>query len=199
MSEIRPRASWDARPPKMENPLPRFTNGVVVHWLGVAAGGPGDEIARLRAAQRYHMDTKGWLDIAYHFAIGNSGAIYECRGFDIQGGATSGMTPNGQRWNHSSYAVVFLLQKGESVSDEAIAAFNTLMQKISDHHDGKAFQSISHQRASGSTECPGVELHALFNGVGWPKIPVPKPPAGEPWEILVAGLRKLADDIEAAL
>ena len=63
--------------------------GLVVHHngppLGLDVGAdPGAlkarEMSLLRGIQRYHQITKGWSDIAYSFAVGQSGQIYTLRG-----------------------------------------------------------------------------------------------------------------------
>ena len=89
------RAEWGARPPKyrynLSTPTPRL-------WLHHAAGAilPGDDsvsdadLRRIRSIQNYHMDKRGWSDIAYNFLVDPDGNIFEGRGADIKGGHTYG-------------------------------------------------------------------------------------------------------------
>ncbi|KKL18404.1 hypothetical protein LCGC14_2475840, partial [marine sediment metagenome] len=64
---------------------------VVVHW----GGAPGPPITKagerrlLRGWQRFHIESRGWRDIAYNYAVGNSGTLYRLRGWNPSG-ATSG-------------------------------------------------------------------------------------------------------------
>lgn len=82
------RAEWRARAWQNRRPIPEPSarcRGWAFHFNGPplnADGGQSEEMRKLRAIQNYHMDTKGWSDIAYSFAIGQSGLIYEGRGWD---------------------------------------------------------------------------------------------------------------------
>ena len=61
------RKQWGARPPKAVSPL-RPTRGVVVHYSASDADEQSRHkncALRVRAIQRYHMETRGWNDIAY--------------------------------------------------------------------------------------------------------------------------------------
>lgn len=44
----------------------------------------------MRDIQRFHMDTKGWSDIAYSYCVDTDGKIYEGRGARVAGGHTKG-------------------------------------------------------------------------------------------------------------
>ena len=60
-----------------------------------------DAIATVRGIQNYHMDERGYWDVAYHFLIGADGSVYEGRGWNVEGGATGG-------FNDVGYAACFL-------------------------------------------------------------------------------------------
>ncbi|MCR4314820.1 MAG: peptidoglycan recognition protein family protein [Planctomycetes bacterium] len=47
------------------------------------SAGPGDE--DVRQIQRFHMDTRGWADVGYHFLIASDGTTYEGRPVGFQG------------------------------------------------------------------------------------------------------------------
>lgn len=80
------RAEWGARQPKRRytiKPTPRL-------WLHHFATNGWKGIAGMRECQRFHMDTKGWADIAYSFCVDNdTGVIYEGRGALVAGGHTA--------------------------------------------------------------------------------------------------------------
>lgn len=44
----------------------------------------------MRQIQAFHMDTRGWSDIAYNFCVDDDGTIYEGRGAFAAGGHTKG-------------------------------------------------------------------------------------------------------------
>ena len=145
----------------------RYANGTkqpwrvdkwVLHWGGGPNPGgnlPANVLAEesvLRAWQRYHMGTKGWEDIAYNYAIGQSGLIYRLRG-ENRAGATSGdLEPDGIPENHEARAVVFILGEGQEPTAAAYTAFQKMWitdpLRVTVHSDHK------------STACPGDDVRA---------------------------------------
>ena len=135
---------------------------MVIHWGGgtrqVAAG---DESFRLRVWQKYHMG-KGFRDIAYNYAVGDSGTIYRCRGMN-EGGHTkqSDETPEGVPYNAASVGVVWIGGKGDSdgPSEPAKAAMRRFYQTLVSHTGPVTVKT--HREAkieNGSwTECPGAD------------------------------------------
>lgn len=55
----------------------------------------------MRQIQNFHMDTKGWSDFAYSFAVDEDGTIFEGRGPHVAGGHT-------RADNTTSHAIVFM-------------------------------------------------------------------------------------------
>jgi len=100
--EIIARSEWRPRPAayttKLRTPVSQF----FIHH-GADSGPKGAEEATeeaeheyLRGTQAFHMDTRGFSDIAYSFGIMASGRIYEARGWDRVGGHT---------FNHNSISL----------------------------------------------------------------------------------------------
>lgn len=76
------REQWGARPPRRQSPTLRANVDTLHHSAAVHPKGMSDAqfAARLREFQRYHMDSHGWSDIGYNWAINpSSGSIFECR------------------------------------------------------------------------------------------------------------------------
>lgn len=92
---IVPRSEWGARAPKSRHriaPTPRL-------WLHHFATDGWRGAAGMRECQRFHMDSRGWNDIAYSFCVDNqTGTIYEGRGALVAGGHT-------QNDNSKSHAI----------------------------------------------------------------------------------------------
>ena len=87
MVEIVSRAEWGARPPKTAPK--KIAVPTKELWLHHTAS-PSGFAARVRSHQDWHMDVKGWNDIAYSFLINHTGLIYMGRGPGVAGGHTQG-------------------------------------------------------------------------------------------------------------
>ncbi|MBN1774435.1 MAG: N-acetylmuramoyl-L-alanine amidase, partial [Deltaproteobacteria bacterium] len=60
---------------------------MAIHYTVTPSDNPA---ARVRSIQHYHMDTKGWCDIGYHFLVGTDGSIYEGRPLQMVGAHVGG-------------------------------------------------------------------------------------------------------------
>lgn len=81
------RAEWGARPPKHRNTIPTPTPELWLHHTGGNHRGANG----MRAIQAFHMDGRGWSDIAYSFVVDRiSLDVYEGRGAGVAGGHTRG-------------------------------------------------------------------------------------------------------------
>lgn len=59
-----------------------------------------DDLTTIKGIQDQHMDLRGWADIAYHFGVGRSGAVFEGRALDVRG-------THVENYNSGSVGVVF--------------------------------------------------------------------------------------------
>lgn len=171
------RADWGARPRVCisHNIKPE---GITVHYGGPSPWGrqagldrsnperfrataPHDRCASiLRAYQAYHLDTRGWCDLAYNSAVCPHGVRYEGRGVGVRSGAQG--TNDG---NLRSYATVYLAGTGDPLTVEAKRAFCDEADRFHaplrwGHRDWK------------STSCPGDPTYA------WRQAGFPRPPTG---------------------
>ncbi|CAG5044140.1 unnamed protein product [Parnassius apollo] len=81
------RSEWGARTPKQTPALQIPVPYVVIHhsYSPPACYEAAQCENAMRSMQDFHMDSRGWWDIAYNFAVGSEGAAYEGRGWEIQG------------------------------------------------------------------------------------------------------------------
>lgn len=85
--EIIPRSAWKARAPRSRLVIPTPTIELWAHHSAGTEAGP----AGMRRIQNFHMDKRGWSDIAYSFVIDRADlTIYEGRGAGVRGGHTFG-------------------------------------------------------------------------------------------------------------
>lgn len=134
-------------------------NGAVVHWQGLGRGGVGPEAsaAQLRGFQRYHMDTHGWSDLGYHFAIPRGmpvGTVYEGRGFGVYGAHSGHSTANAR--------LGVLVMMGQDDVEPTPDQLATLDLFLAAHARGA---TTGHYQWSG-TSCPGPALKAWVKAHG---------------------------------
>ncbi len=60
---------------------------MAIHYTDTPSANPD---AMIRSIQHYHMDTRGWCDIGYHFLVGVDGRIFEGRPVELLGAHVSG-------------------------------------------------------------------------------------------------------------
>src|SRR5918992_2005798 len=97
------RAEWGARAPRsrMTTTWDRRTEFVVHHSDGPTTQTP-------RSIQGFHMDGRGWVDIAYNFLVDRLGRIFEGRGWLTVGAHAEGH-------NISGLGVCFIGRDGADV------------------------------------------------------------------------------------
>jgi hypothetical protein len=119
--------------------------------------------ARLRAIQRYHMEEKGWLDIAYSHVVCRHGYVFVGRGYGIRTAA------NGTREANDHYFAACFLGNDSvgraDVTREAHRAFGELIRDYRRRYR-RAVRVRPHSAFVG-TECPGRELKAWIDRRGW--------------------------------
>lgn len=106
---IHSRAEWNARPPNGRFPT-ALNLGIIVHWNGPGMGAYSQSSVPgiVRSTQNFHMDTRGWADIAYNFACDRFGEIWEGRGLDVANAAS------GDTWaNFNLIALELMLGEGD--------------------------------------------------------------------------------------
>jgi len=156
------------------------SQGVHLHYNGPAvppavyAGDFESVKAFLRNTQRFHMDTRGWADIAYSFFVDRVGRIWEGRGWGVVGGHTQG-------FNSTSHAIYFILGDGQVPSSEQV---ESARQLIAEHHRRYGVGYVrGHQQAPGNrTSCPGGPVMQLINAGRFVLNPAADvPPADVDW------------------
>ena len=185
--DIMPRSSWGARAPKVAAARVSWPSITIVdlHWpaSGMAIGTePRSVASALRAWQRFHMDSRGWNDIAYNVAVDLAGRVWMLRGWDVQDGGVSGLK--------TDVTVLSVLGTGER-STEAMRRSILWCFAEFERRKGGPLRRSWHGALS-STSCPGPELTA-WGRAGFPapavipevppRVSVPKIDGVKPREI----------------
>lgn len=147
------RDAWGAapaRPGGRTHTLERMT----VHHTEVTLGDNADAPARLRQHQRYHQDTHGWIDIAYHFSVDRNGNIYQLRRPDLVGDTATSYDPTGH------FLVVCEGDfEREQVTEEQLDGTALVLASAAEQFGIPTDTLAGHRDFSPSTTCPGASLY----------------------------------------
>lgn len=156
-----PRSTWTDRP--STGPTHLDAAGL----LGTALHYPGmgnrrlfaqEDVARaLRGWQDYHMDDRGWSDIAYQVAVDQAGRVWTLRGLTTRSGA------NGDAEVNLEYGAILLVVGDDEPPTGAL--INSTRQVIADfrrlYPKATAIKPHSAVRPTG-TSCPGDQVRVLI-------------------------------------
>jgi hypothetical protein len=116
------------------------------------------DVARaLRGWQDYHMDDRGWSDIAYQVAVDMAGRAWNLRGLTFKSAANGDQTVN-----HQYGAILLVIGSGQTPTG---AMINTTRNVVADfrrwYPKATAIKPHSAVRPSG-TDCPGDVVRKLI-------------------------------------
>lgn len=149
------RAQWGARTPltryRMALPSPRLW---IHHTAGEEHGAEG-----VRSIQRFHMNGRGWSDIAYSFLVDDDGTIYEGRGVGVVGAHTKDD-------NSSSHAICAMGNFDvREPTDEMVAAIGELAAAGKERGWWGEVTGGHRDAPGASTACPGRHLYARLDDI----------------------------------
>ena len=81
-------------------------------------------IERVKTIQDFHQNDRGWVDIGYHFLVGENGKVYQGRGWNRQGAHSTG-------WNDDAYGKNFI---NYSLLTCSVKVFPLMFDSITLHH-----------------------------------------------------------------
>jgi N-acetylmuramoyl-L-alanine amidase len=128
------RDSWGAKPAKKGYSKLGEVKGLVIHWSAypIAVGNQA-EMDQAKTIQRLHQEDRGWNDVAYNFLVGDTGQIYEGRGFDNRSAAQGGNSREEINYNNKHYVAVCWLGGSKATdkpSDKAIESVKWLHEQV---------------------------------------------------------------------
>lgn len=171
------RDEWGARAPKYRHYIDTPSAELWLHHTAGAldAGGNGVWWDDMRGIQRFHMDGRGWADIAYSFLVAD-GRVWEGRGVGVQGGHTRGR-------NSVSHAVCVVGHYDHMEPTER--DIDAVVELVAHGRERGWWGELTgpHRDAPGAaTSCCGSHLIARIpeirrraNGGAKPSRPTPKP------------------------
>jgi hypothetical protein len=166
------RAAWGARAPKNTTPMVTSEQrGVAIHYSAAESDRVAihDDCARrVRAIQNFHMDSRGWADLAYSWCVCHHGFRFAGRGLGIRSAAQG--TNAGNDGYHAVCFLGFDREGRMDVTAEAKRAIADCIATVRARYPHAT--AVRPHSAFHSTACPGDELRAwITTGV-----PVPTPP-----------------------
>lgn len=111
--------------------------------------------------QRFHMETRGWLDIAYNHVVCRHGYAFVGRGFGVRS-AANGTNAANDRY----HAVCFLGDDSMGRADVTPEARLALEQMIAEYRRRyRRARDVRPHSDFVATACPGNELRALISAL----------------------------------
>ncbi len=181
--------------------VPSHVENTAFHYPGtpkpinaVGAAGLARVCSALRGWQAYHMDTRGWSDIAYCVAVDQVGRKYDLRGIRVQSAA------NGNQDVNERFGAVLLVLGNDEVPSAAMAKaagevtqdYRAVFTRIPKRPTWHGAVRPGGTASDPSTDCPGKQAIAQIKAGKFDARPTsvtPKPPTTPP---------PVGDDMSAA-
>lgn len=165
------RAQAGLKPPRsVSRNVNASRGGIAVHYGGSGTA-PIDHarcVTLWRAWQTFHMQTRGWVDIAYNFGFCNHGYVFAGRGLGVRSAAQG--TNDG---NDRFLAAVWLGGASSQPTKQAEEALAWIILEARNHGVGR---EVRPHRYFHSTSCPGGVLTACAESMHNTTVSKPAPP-----------------------
>ena len=148
------RQGWGARPPG-EGLEPHQVDRVTVHHTAALLEDNADAPAHIREHQSFHIDTRGWPDLGYHFMVDAAGNVYEGRHPAVRGDTATDYDPTG----HLLVCCQGDFDRQPLPDAQRRSLEATLAWVVSTY--GLAIDTIAGHGDYASTNCPGAALRDL--------------------------------------
>ncbi len=153
--QILGREAWGAQPARPGGiPQPGLTS-MTVHHTAAFLGDNSNAPERLRQHQRYHQDTHGWIDIAYHLSVDRNGNIYQLRDPMLVGNTATSYDPTG----HFLVVCEGDFEQEEVTEAQLDGAALAFAWAATQYGISPATLS-GHRDESHDTACPGASLYS---------------------------------------
>lgn len=193
MIKIIPRKEWTTGRTGSNGTYGKVT-AVTCHWPADGVKTHSSSISHvkkvLQGYRRFHVNSRGWIDIGYNFAIDPAGRVWELRGMrNVGAHAASKANP---RANTTRVGVLFIVGSDQQVTDKMWDAFLGLRAAILKVHPS-ATKIEGHQQVPGAaTSCPGPAVMARVRGGAVSKPTEPTPTPSKPKPSAPAGGKSIA-------
>jgi hypothetical protein len=153
---LHPRTDWTKARAANAHPFePSQVRGLCVHWNGppVPKSAFTDPRHYLEAVRRFHVNTRGWSDIAYNFAVDQRGDVWVLRGMRHRSAANGGRLVNA-RW----VAVLAIVGRGQRPSSRMLDGIRRVAAKTRRAYPRRSAVTTHRAIRPEPTACPGPDL-----------------------------------------
>lgn len=158
---IVPVADWGGTPADAARARRHAITHITLHHQGEPFK-PGTDVRQyLRNLQTWSRNTKGWLDIPYHYVIDLEGHIYAARDIAFAGDTNTEYDPQG----HALIEVVGNFEEVEP-NGAQLDAVADLMTMLAAKYGVPVERIASHRDHADNTVCPGANLYRYVQS-GW--------------------------------
>ena len=160
------RSGWRASPaiPSRMKPNPLKPRLLTIHH-SAARNRPGQDDGQVLAGiQAYQVQVKHWGDLAYHYFVGPSGALYEGRSLRYAADTTTHYDPTG----HITVCVLGNFEEEEPTRPAKKALVELVVALLQKH--GLSPADVRLHREVAQTLCPGKTLREWWRGPSGPKV-----------------------------
>ncbi len=172
------RACWTARSTSCTSTIGSLTRAIIHHTAGseYATTSLTTSKSYMRSTQNYHMDTRGYCDVGYHFMVDKFGNIFEARKNSMTG------LPRGAHDGHNTDSFGFTAMgwyhpdKPGGADQPTSATMNALYDVIawrmpstwspygSGTYNGNTVGTLDGHRNVKATACPGDGIYGPYIG-----------------------------------
>jgi hypothetical protein len=147
-------ADWGGTPADPAQARPHTITHITLHHQGEPFKAGTDPRQYLRKLQTWSRNTKGWLDIPYHYIIDLEGRVYEGRDIAYAGDTNTEYDPSG-------HALIEVVGNFEEVEPNQVQldAVVKVMAMLAKKYELPVARIASHRDHSDKTVCPGANLY----------------------------------------
>jgi hypothetical protein len=147
-------ADWGGTPADPNKARRHTITHITLHHQGEPYKAGTDPRQYLRKLQTWSRNTKGWLDIPYHYIIDLEGRTYAGRDIAYAGDTNTEYDPSG----HALIEVVGNFEEVEP-NQQQLDAVVDLMALLAVKYKVPVERILSHRDYTDGTVCPGANLH----------------------------------------
>lgn len=151
--QIVPVTTWGGTPAAADKARPHTISAITLHHQGETYHPGTDPEQYLRTLQRWSRESKGWMDIPYHYVVDLHGKTFAARDIRYAGDTNTSYDPKGQ----ALIEVVGNFEEVEPNQAQLDAVVDMLAFLIARY--GLSIDSIRGHKDHAETLCPGKNMY----------------------------------------